>query len=187
MELRYTISEEQFLNSEKPAVIHQYNRIFLWGCILFCTIFLWYFVAGQDHQTTTIHRPGAPDVTIQQGPSRSFAARNHPLVIVPIFWVLSWPIAVFVYFPRRLRSGYQKDASMQGEILLKLDPASVSLQFTGGSTKVEWAALDHWSEKKGIVWLVYPTRTHHLVSLASLSDPERDQLRSTLAAHLPKK
>jgi hypothetical protein len=187
MDFSYRVSEDEFLNSETPANIHQHNRVFLWGCILLSLVFVWYGLFGQDAGRQNPEWQTASGAVVQRRSSGGFYARNRPLVIIAGVWILSWPFGVFVYLPRHLRRKYQKDSSMQGEFAIHLAPDAVSLQFAGGDARTEWNIFDHWSEKKDVIWLVFRSGGHYLIGLAALSSAQRDELRRILAEHLARK
>lgn len=186
MEFSYRIREDEFLKSEKPEMLRIYNKIFLWGCILLSLVFVWYELFGPDAGQPNSGSQTVSGAVVQERSSGSFFARNHPLFIIAGVLILSWPYGVFVFFPRRLRRKYQANASMQGDFTLNITPDAVTLQYSGGADRTEWKVYEHWSEKKDVIWLGFPQGGHQLVGVAALSDAQRDELRSILAAHLPK-
>jgi hypothetical protein len=71
---------------------------------------------------------------------------------------------------------------------VNITPELISTQNTAGtSSKTGWNIYDYWHEGKGIILLVYHSGAYFLLSLASLSDAQRDELRAILAAAIPKK
>jgi hypothetical protein len=105
-----------------------------------------------------------------------------------ILIVGAWFFVVFRLQPMLLRRRYRKDPSMQGQFTVNITQESISTQNTAGSSsRTGWNIYKHWREEKGLILLVFHSGAYFLLSLAGLSEPQRDELRGILAAALPKK
>jgi hypothetical protein len=77
---------------------------------------------------------------------------------------------------------------MRGQFTVTLTPESISIQnSTGTSSGSDWKSYIGWYEAKGVMVLFSRPATRLLISLAGLSDAQKDELRGILAAAIPRK
>jgi hypothetical protein len=188
MEFSYTISEAEYLRARKlpsksPAQIislaTRANFLF-WLFLFVLLVILWTFV-------NLISRPPQ---------SQRVSAHPHPagllgsLIVCPIS-VAIFCIFAFLFFgigPLRARRQYRKDPFLQGQSTVDLNAQWISIRNSAGaSSQHVWNLYLYWRERKNLIVLVRPSREFLILNLAALSDPQRTQLRSILAAALPQK
>ena len=99
-----------------------------------------------------------------------------------------WGFMLFRLLPGKLRNLYHKDPAMQGTYTLEITPASLTVRNTAGLTSnMSWNLYESWKEGKDLIILAMKSLAYIIISLAGLSDPQRDELRSILTSVLPAK
>jgi tellurite resistance protein TehA-like permease len=197
MEITFKITQAEYLRAvklrKKPKSGAIVKTVMFWVLVLTCLTVLW-----------TVFRPGATssgradatsavvtqsdDATPESVPPgtelRRVITNFGPFVPIAAVWVYF----VFLWVPIRLRRMYKRDPVMQGQFSMKFTPASLSIQNTAGiSIEMGWNIVEYWREGKGLILLVFYPGTGYPVSLANLTDPQREELRSILTAALPKR
>jgi hypothetical protein len=100
------------------------------------------------------------------------------LVLIGIWWI---------YLPYRVRRRYRKDPSQRGENVVHLGPEGISEQSLTVSTSRAWTLCSDWRESKRVVVLKTQSGIFYMFPKFCLSAEQLEELRSILAAHLPKK
>jgi hypothetical protein len=109
------------------------------------------------------------------------------------YWTLPLSIGLLLFIsisqPMILRRQYRRDPLMLGQFTVNITPESISTQNTAGtSIQYAWNRCVFWYEVKDVVVLLFRRPyTRFLISLAGLSEAQRNELRGILAASLPKK
>jgi hypothetical protein len=188
MEFSYKISEAEYMSAfrlklKPTARFGVVKAVMFWVFILVCLLLLYSVVQKHAQQ------PPIRDEAIVQSVDSGKMVRNIIENVAPIVvFVGIWVFLKFRFVPMRLRRLYIKDPLMQGQFTVNITPELISTQNTAGtSSKTGWNIYDYWHEGKGIILLVYHSGAYFLLSLASLSDAQRDELRAILAAAIPKK
>ena len=77
---------------------------------------------------------------------------------------------------------------MQGEFTANITPQSISLKNTAGTdfTSV-WNVYEYWREAKDVIIVVFRSGGYSTLSLAGLSEPQRNELRGILSTVLPRR
>ena len=188
MQFSYRVSETNYFEARKLRLrsIRRFSlvkTIFFWVFVLVCLMLLWTIV-----QKSANHRRQVEDAdTPPPPPAQTSTAvwfNAAPLGIIAVVFA-----GVFILvIPNQVRRMYRNDPSMQGEFSVDITQSSVSTRNTAGtSSETGWNVYDFWSEGRGVIILVFKSGTYFILSLAGLSDIQRDELRSTLTAILPKK
>jgi hypothetical protein len=189
MEFSYRISEAEYLSAAKLKLKSDLRlgrirkNIIFWVFIMVCLMLVFGVVQKSRQQ------PKIPDeATIQTIPPAQTAS-SMILNIVPIvvfFGIMGY--LIFRRVPMQLRRVYRKDPSMQGQFTMNITPESISIQSTAGtSSKTGWNIYDYWREGKGMILMVCQSGIAYPISLAGLTEAQRDELRGILTASLPKK
>jgi hypothetical protein len=192
MEFSYKLSEAEFLcanklrNKGNPVfVIFKVIRglILFWICVFVCFILVWVLV-----------QRGASSPAVALQPTTGHVGAGHLLMALTIIFgpfalILGAVIFLLVGLePMLARRSYRKDPSMQGQFTVNITPDSIHMQNTGGtSSNSAWNLYSYWRERKGVIILMFHSGAYSIVSLAGLSEPQRDELRSILSAALPKR
>jgi uncharacterized membrane protein len=189
MEFSYRISEAEYLSAAKLKnkgnlhIRRIQKSLFFWIFIVIC--FLLFFTFYQHSQQQS---PITDDAAIQAvAPSQTInLILTNLLPVVAVVGVFAY--VIFRSVPMQLRQQYRKDPAMQGQSTLNITPESISIQITSGTTsKSGWKNYDYWRESKDLILMVCQSGIAVPISVASLSDVQRDELRSILTAALPKK
>jgi len=93
----------------------------------------------------------------------------------------------WVYLPYRMRRRYRKDLSQRGENVVQPGPEGLSEKSSMTSTSRDWTVCSDWRESKQVVVLKTQSGIFYMFPKACLSAGQLEELRSILAAHLPKK
>jgi hypothetical protein len=94
----------------------------------------------------------------------------------------------WVYLPYQERIRYRKDPSQRGENVVQLGPEGISEKSSMGSNASRpWTVCSRWRESKRVIVLMTQSGIFYMFPKACLSTAQQDELRSVLAAHLPKK
>ena len=189
MEFSYRISEAEYLSAAKLKIKSSFRVgpikkvVLFWIFVVVCfLLFFVFFQHGQPQQPISdnaVIQAAAPSQTINW-----ILTNLLPFVIV----VGVFSYVIFRSVPMQLRHLYRKDPLMQGQFTISISPESISIQKTAGSSsKTGWNIYDYWREGKNLIMLVFHTGPFFLISLADLSEVQRDELRGILKAALPKK
>lgn len=101
------------------------------------------------------------------------------LFLIGIFWI---------YLPYQVRRRCRKDPSQQGEMIVRLSSEGVSERSsTGSSSSRAWTVCSYWRESKRVIMLMTHSGIYFTFPKACLSNEQRDELRSILAASLRKR
>lgn len=77
---------------------------------------------------------------------------------------------------------------MQGEFTVNIEPGSIAVRNTAGTLfQAGWNVFERLGERKDVIVLFLRSGEVTILSLAGLSDYQRNELRSILTAALPKK
>ncbi len=94
----------------------------------------------------------------------------------------------WVYLPYRERTRYRKDPGQRGENVVQLSPEGISEKSSRGSNASHpWTLCADWRESKRVIVLKTKSGIFYMFPKSCLSSEQLEELRSTLAAHLPKK
>jgi hypothetical protein len=200
MEFSYTISETEYrqawkLRMKSTRERSALRRVIFWFFILVCLLFLWVVIQQKNNQannqspaseaTTNCSDAGVnPPAHGNPASTSSFWLNIGPFVLLAGLWAFLF----FRFVPGRLRKLYLKDPMMQGRFTVSVSPDSISTQNTAGSSAhATWNIYERWHEGKSLIVLILRSQTHLTLNLAALSDAQRTELRSILAATLPQK
>jgi hypothetical protein len=200
MEFSYTISEAEFIQAWKLRMKSVRKRsalrkVIFWSFILVCLLLLW--VVVQQKSNHAGNQPPASEMSN----NCSAASVNPPThgnpFLTSSFWLNVGPFVllaslwVFLFFrfvPARLRKLYLNDPVMQGTFTVSVAPDSISVQNNAGSSgRATWNIYERWHEGKSVIILIIRSQTYLILSVSALSEAQRAELRSILAAALPKK
>jgi hypothetical protein len=188
MEFSYRISEAEYLSAWKLCYktttgIQIVKAVLFWLAIVVALTLVYLNVHGiaQPH-------PTAQQIAVEKVKD-SLMAREFLVFVSPSIFVFCIRIYMTIGFEQKsMCSVYRKEPSLHGQITVNITPESISTENTVGiSTKTGWNIYDYWREGKGMILLVFHSRTYFLIGLAGLSDVQRDELRGILTAVLPKK
>jgi hypothetical protein len=164
MEFTTKISEQDYIAGYRLA--HKsvlMTMLSVWLYVLFAW-FLYIFVMG------LIFAP--------KNPSTAF----NGLIVLFLLGYL------WIYLPYRVRRCYRKDPIQQGEIAVQLRPEGVSEKSSMGSnSSYPWTVCSHWRESKRVIILMLQSGIFFIFPKTCLSTEQQSELRSILAAALPKK
>ena len=95
---------------------------------------------------------------------------------------------LWIYLPNRIRRQYRKDPSQQGEMFVQLSSEGVSEKsLIGSSINRSWNVCSYWRESKRVIVLKTQSGIFYIFPKTCLNAEQLNELRTTLAAHLPKK
>lgn len=194
MELSYRISEQDYREAwklqckslRKAGVV---KTIAFWVFILVCLMLLW-GVVSRSHQDAASSQSEVQVVSESEPATEQANVGSALFVNVGPFVLLGglWAVLLFVAVPRKIRALYRKDPVMQGEFTLGITPDGLSIRNTAGTlSQITWNVLENWKEGKNVLILRYWSQAYLPVSLHTLSQPQRDELRTLLAQVLPKR
>jgi hypothetical protein len=189
MEFSYRITEADCLNAAKLKLKGAFHlgrigkNIMFWVVILVSLMVAISFV-----QTYRDQPPISDEVAVQTvAPAQLFNATI--MNVLPFVVFVS--IILYVIFrgvPMQLRRQYRKNPAMHGQFTVNMTTESISIHNTAGtSSRTGWNIYDYWREGKGLILLVFHSGAFFSISLADLSEVQKDELRGILAAALPKK
>lgn len=197
MQFSYNVSEEQYRRAVKLRLRRSSGpRLFkiamFWVFVLVCLLMLWTVVtrnAGTPaNSNSTQSSDQGSDTTETSSPPASaghaFLINVAPFLLIGGIWVFMLVRLV----PAKLGKLYRKDPSMQGTYTLDVTPACLTIHNSAGLTSnMSWNLYESWLESKDLITLQMKSTALFLISLAGLSEPQRDELRSILTSVLPKK
>jgi hypothetical protein len=188
MEFTYRISEEEYLRATKLKLKEALRLgrigkfIMFWVVILAGLMVTISFVQKYRNQSPT--QQEIVESVPTETPTSQIIENVVPVIV--IFGIMAF--VIFRGVPMQVRRMYRKNPMMQGQFTINITPESISTQNTAGTlSKTGWNIYDYWREGKNLILLVYHSGAYFLISLAGLSDAQRDELRGILAAALPKK
>jgi hypothetical protein len=189
MQFSYQVSEADYRRAFKLRTSGRNFKILMfWAFILVCLLMLWAVVSKTNARNS---EDSAPPVTQSDqdsqapAPGKTSMSRSLLMNLGPVVLVVG--VLVFLR-PMILRRAYRKDPAMQGTYTIDLTPGAISIQNTSGfSTEAGWNLYDFWKQGKGVIILVGKSGTFFILSIARLSEPQREELRGILSAALPKK
>ena len=191
MEFTFKVSEAEFLRAWKLRSNQQGSRtvrtVLFWIFILVCLVLLWGVV---EKSKQTKGGSDQPAVTQPAEPaSRGTKTDNLLINVGPFFLLLGvWVFMLLKLRPTTVRGLYRKDPLMQGQFTVNVTSDSLSAENTAGTNwKARWNIFASWREGKDVIVLMYFTGAYFVLSIAGLSDSQRNELRGILAAALPKK
>jgi len=165
MEFATTISEKDFIAAYR--LVHRSVFLTVWFTCL-SAVLVWEFFESA--------------LTFVAGPMNPL---NDFFIIVNICLLgLVW-----LYLPYfRPRGRYRKDPAQRGEMAVLLSGEGVSEKSSLGSNLFfPWTACARWRESRRVIVLRVESGVYFIFPKACLSAGQQDELRSILAAHLPKK
>lgn len=189
MEFIYRLSEAEYLSAAKLKIKGSFGLgrikkvVLFWIFIAIC--FTLYFAFSQHGQQQP---PLSDDAAVQAvAPNKSInLILTNLLPIVLAVGIFSW--VIFRSVPMQMRRTYRKSPAMQGQFTINLTPESISILNTAGtSSTTGWNIYDYWREGKDLILLFFHSGAFFTISLAGLSEAQRDELRGILTASLPKK
>jgi hypothetical protein len=188
MEFSYRISEAEYkqafrLRLKAGGRAQTLKTVMFWVFVLVCLMLLWAVVERSSNQQSTTEEQ---TVTTHAEPP---SANNILLNVGPFVLIAgAWVFILFRLGPLQLRRMYRRDPAMQGEFTVTITPESISTRNTCGTfSQTGWNIYEYWREGKGLIVLVMISRAYFALSLANLTDPQREELRGILAQVLPKK
>jgi hypothetical protein len=192
MEFTCKISEKEYLQAWKLRkkgdpldVIFKVilELILFWFAIFISLILLWLIVHHGTPSPHVIHQPSAKHV----GTGLFFVALAK--IIGPFFLIFGiWIFMLFGFGPMRARRAYRKDPRMKGPFTVNVNPSLISVHDADGTSSQEGGDIyEYWREGNGLIVLVLHSGAYSIVSLASLTEPQRAELRGILTSVLPKK
>jgi hypothetical protein len=199
MEFSYKITEAEYLRACKLGRKSTSNAVFktvmFWFFVLVCLVMLWAVVQKNSQPADTTDQPvvteestSTPEVADAPANSRAKIRSVLENVLPAIFLIGIWIFIVFRLLPMRLSRIYKKDPYMQGQFTVNILPDSITVQNTVGSfSQTVWGVYDFWREGKDIFVLKLHSGASFAMSLAALSEPQRDELRGILSTALPRK
>jgi hypothetical protein len=197
MQFSYRVSEAEYNRAFQLRIKKRFGQttvttIMFWVFILVCLMMLWAVVqkstSGTSHDSTpTVSQPDqdAP-APIQNRPtsSHSLITNVGPFVLIGAVWLFM----MFQVLPGRIRRLYRKDPAMHGEFTVEVTPASLRVQNTAGvNAENSWNLYQAWREHRGIIVLLLKSGTYFILSIAGLSESQRQELRGILSSALPEK
>ena len=187
MEFSYRISKAEFLiayNLRHKYSLRSWKRrlFWFWCSVLIGFILLWVIVQRTSPPAPVSQHP-AIQHTAPTSTKNDWAVYMEPAAILGV-----WVFGMFIFPRLRLDRMYRRDPQMQGQFTVNITPDSISTQNTAGTlSKTGWNVYDYWREKKEVIVLVFHLGAFLPVSLASLSEFQRAELRGILNVALPKK
>ena len=193
MEFSFTVSHAEFGRawrlvrkaSSRPSV----KTAAFWIFIMTCMMLLYRYVQPSNHQSASSYHLEVSRSSFVAAANRvaslsTVSERAGPFLVLAGVWIL----VVGGLVPLRLHYMYRKDPRMLGQFSVNITRDSITTETTVGTlAKSSWNVYDYWSEEKGVIILMFHSGAYSIVSLAGLSEPQRDELRAILSAALPKR
>lgn len=184
MEFSYRISEADYLAAWKMQLKNtsrsrDLRSIAIWVGINVCLLIGWFVVS---------HRPVS--VLEIESPSRSASSTSLMSSILVVIGLVVLGNVLYRVKKRSslLREMYWKNPVMQGEFTVEATSEEVKSRNTAGTSSAsKWDVYESWSEEKNLMLLTMRNETFSILNLAALSAQQRDELRTIIAAALPKK
>lgn len=198
MQITYRVSEADYQRAWKLRVKGGLGRsrtvktIMFWVFILICLMMLW-AVVTKSNERKTESSPDAVEQSTEESSTPQQSSRpvaQNLLTNVGPFVLIGgvWFFMLFQMRPRAMRRQYLNDPTMQGTYSVDITPEALLVENTAGvSSRTAWNLYDYWREANGVFVLVNKSGTYFVISTAELAEPQRDELRTTLASVLQKK
>lgn len=192
MEFSYKISESEFRNAwrleRKASSRSSLKTAIFWISIMLGLLLLYRAIRFTAHPQGASQTHPALSMIVapvnQADPQPGFMERIGPFLVIAGVWIL----LVGVMIPMRLRYLYQKDPRMHAQFTVNITPECILTENAAGTaSKSSWNVYDYWCEGAGVIVLMFYSGSYSILSLAGLSEPQRDELRSVLVAALRKK
>ncbi len=177
IEFKTTVSERDYVDACRLADRTAYRAVSLKLvyvisalCLLAC---VYEFILEHIDYATSL---AAHDPTFHESEMSGFVA-----------WCLAL-LLVRVYDSYRFRTAYRQTLDLWGETFVKLGPDGISERDSiGSNSHYPWIVCARWRESRRVFVLIPNSYTYLIFTKACLSAAQQDELRSILAAHLPKK
>jgi hypothetical protein len=198
MEFSYKLTEAEYLKASKLRLRSArkgstVKMVLIWVVILISLTLLWEVVTRSA--LTPAVNPSAPAATSSESatPANTQQKTDLPIALLinlgPLLLLVAvWFTLVTLQLPARLRRMYRNDPAAQGLFTVDITPHSFVLKNTAGiSSEITWNIYERWIDGGDLILLVNYSQAALTLSLAGLSDMQRIELRSILAAVLPAK
>lgn len=193
MEFSYKVSEADFRQAwrleRKASSRSSLKTAAFWIFIMLGLLLLYKFIQSNGQQATAPNHSIVSQAFLNQPPVPASTVSNSLERFGP-FLVLAgvWTLLVAGLVPMRLRYLYRRDPRMKGQFTVKITPDSISTENTAGTrSHSSWHVYDYWCEGKGIIVLMFHSGAYSILSLAGLSNLQRDELRTILATALARR
>ena len=193
MEFSFTVSDAEFRRSwrlaRKAPSRSSVKTGAFWIFIMTGMMLLYRHVQRGNHQSAAAYhlvfsRSSFVAAVNRVASLSTFSERVGPFLVLTGVWIL----VVGGLVPLRLHYMYRKDPRMLGQFSVNITRDSITTETTVGTlAKSSWNVYDYWSEEKGVIILMFHSGAYSIVSLAGLSEAQRDELRAILSAALPKR
>jgi len=191
MEFSYGITESEYVRAcqlGRNSFLHPVaKKVLFWVFVLLCLMLLWAIVQKTSYPPAVLDDPTATQSLAVEPANkisltRALFVNVGPFVLLAVVWVFLVNLG-----PKRLRRVYKKDPLMQGQFTVSLTSESISIQNTAGtSAQTGWNIYSSWREKNGIIVLILRSGPCFAMSLASLTEPQKNELRGVLSKALPR-
>jgi hypothetical protein len=193
MEFSYTISEAEYLSACKIPVKRpgrNWLRINSYANEVILLLAIWgAFALGMLLESSDLVR-----VTAAQIPHGHAAAAILPASIVPTLgYFCVVVLAVRILRPtgwlalKIRREHFRSDPGCQAETHASITTEGVAFRSAVGSSQSTWGPYYAWAERGGTLILLTRAGVRKIIGVGNLSDSDKAQLRSILAAALPQK
>ena len=193
MEFSFTVSDAEFRRSwrlaRKAPSRSSVKTAAFWIFIMIGMVLLYRYVQPSNHQSAAAYHLVFSRSSFVAAANRvaslsPFSERVGPFLVLAGVWVL----VVGGLVPLRLHYMYRKDPRMLGQFSVNITRDSITTETSMGTlSKSSWNVYDYWSEEKGVIILIFHSGAYSIVSLAGLSEAQRDELRAILSAAIPKR
>jgi hypothetical protein len=193
MEFSYTVSHAEFRRAwrleRKASSRSSVKTAAFWIFIMTCMMLLYRFVQPSRYQAAVSYHLAVSQSSVFEPANRiatlsTFSERVGPFLVLAGVWIL----VVGGLVPLRLHYMYRKDPRMLGQFTVNITRDSITTETSVVTfSKSAWNVYDYWCEEKGVIVLMLHSGAYSILSLAGLSEPQRDELRAILSAALPKR
>ena len=193
MEFSFTVSDAEFRRAwrlvRKASSRSSVKTAAFWILIMTGMMLLYRYVQPGNHQSAASYHLAFSRSSFVAAANRvaslsTFSERVGPFLVLAGVWIL----VVGGLVPLRLHYMYRKDPRMLGQFSVNITRDSITTETSMGTlSKSSWNVYDYWSEEKGVIVLMFHSGAYSIVSLAGLSEAQRDELRAILSAALPKR
>lgn len=193
MEFSFKITETEFRQAwrleRKASSRSSLKTAAFWISIMLGLLLLYKFIQPGEQQSAASNHMTVSQASLSQPPGPATTLTGSLQRIGP-FLVLAgvWILVVTGLVPMRLRYLYRRDPRMKGQFTVKVTTDSISTENTAGTTShSSWNVYDYWCEGKDIIVLMFHSGAYSILSLAGLSNPQRNELRSILTNSLARR
>lgn len=193
MEFSFTVSHAEFRRAwrlvRKASSRSPVKTAAFWIFIMTGMMLLYRHVQPGNHQSAASYHLVFSRSSFVAAANRvaslsTFSERVGPFLVLAGVWIL----IVGGLVPLRLHYMYRKDPRMLGQFTVNITRDSITTETSVGTlSKSSWNVYDYWSEENGVIILMFHSGAYSIVSLAGLSEAQRNELRSILSAALPKR